>query len=73
MSFVFVTGSYAIATANEDASFVAPRASGVADGVGGCAAEGIDAGLYARALMKKASRCTSVDPLVVVGGVSART
>ena len=42
----------------EDACFISRYAFGVADGVGGWAAEGIDSGEYSRRLMKKAhDRC----------------
>jgi len=42
-------------TNGEDAHFVSESAVGVADGVGGWAALGVDAGLYSRKLMQKAS------------------
>ena len=40
----------------EDAYFISARALGVADGVGGWAEKGIDAGEYSRALMAEAQR-----------------
>ena len=40
-----------MASGGEDASFICPNSIGVADGVGGWAAHGIDAGEYARGLM----------------------
>ena len=40
----------------EDACFVSPRTLGVADGVGGWANKGVDAGIFANALMKAARR-----------------
>jgi serine/threonine protein phosphatase PrpC len=59
----------------EDAYFASARALGVADGVGGWAEKGIDAGEYARALMVAAerecalhlSRGESPAPLAVLG------
>lgn len=42
---------------NEDAFFVSPRVLGVADGVGGWAAQGVDSSLFSRGLM---SACLSV-------------
>lgn len=45
----------------EDASFIssATQSAGVADGVGGCAAYGIDSGIYARELMRNSAEAFS--------------
>jgi len=59
-----------MATGGEDANFMTPNAVGVADGVGGWAAHGIDAGEYARGLMTAAQESVDVhgqtDPLAIL-------
>ena len=59
-----------MATGGEDANFTSPHACGVADGVGGWAAHGIDAGEYARGLMTNAKEAVEIhgqtDPLAVL-------
>jgi protein phosphatase PTC7 len=45
----------------EDAHFFGPHTLGVADGVGGWARHGVDAGLYAESLMKHARRRSLAD------------
>ena len=46
----------------EDAFFTSPTAIGVADGVGGWSRAGIDAGAFARSLMRHAERSNDDDP-----------
>jgi len=59
-----------MATGGEDASFSCSHALGVADGVGGWSAHGIDAGEYARGLMNAAKDSIDThgysDPLAVL-------
>jgi protein phosphatase PTC7 len=50
------------AKGGEDAYFVAGNTLGIADGVGGWEAHGIDSGLYSRSLMKYASEASEKDP-----------
>jgi protein phosphatase PTC7 len=54
----------------EDAYFISPRAVGVADGVGGWAARGVDPGIYARGLCSYAKDYAqttgSVDPVEIL-------
>jgi serine/threonine protein phosphatase PrpC len=51
---------------SEDAFFTTPRALGVADGVGGWASRGIDAGAYARELM--AAACSACEAAAAASG-----
>jgi len=46
----------------EDAYFIAGNTIGIADGVGGWEAHGIDSGLYSRSLMKYAGEMAESDP-----------
>jgi protein phosphatase PTC7 len=51
-----------VATGGEDALFAASHAVGIADGVGGWASQGIDAGEISRALMSTADALATADP-----------
>lgn len=58
-----------MATGGEDAHFFTDYAFGVADGVGGWTAHGIDAGEYARGLMNASKQCVNdgtTDPLAIL-------
>lgn len=54
-------------TGGEDALFVMPSAVGIADGVGGWANQGVDAGEVSRALMRSAQALAMASPYQLDG------